>query len=353
MWRMSRKPCVVIIPTSAPAVREDDVRRDGRAVQEVVDLRERDAGLRAERRGRPRRRRAPGRPGVEGTLSTVIRPASSSTRIRSVNVPPTSTPMRFMRLTSRSAGTISCPTLHLLEPPVQVRGRDLVDPERGQLADPLEAPLRRPGDREVVDELAGQVARVLGRRVEVAGVVVVPVARGDEPRHLLRHAVLGFQLHHVRDVVRARGRRPAALLPRLVLVVGHAHARRARRSRPRPGRAPPPRRRRARARSPSARTRGGRRRRSSRCRRGAPARRRFLGPVAQIMIGTLLVRPADARAARPPRPPSRRAGAARLGQLGRRHRLEPERAHRVVAAPEAEDHAPRVEVGERRVRARA
>ncbi len=37
-----------------------------------------------------------GSSGVEGTLSTVIRPDSSSTRIRSVNVPPTSTPIRFI-----------------------------------------------------------------------------------------------------------------------------------------------------------------------------------------------------------------------------------------------------------------
>ena len=36
-----------------------------------------------------------GSSGVDGTLSTVMRPASSSTRIRSVKVPPTSTPMRF------------------------------------------------------------------------------------------------------------------------------------------------------------------------------------------------------------------------------------------------------------------
>ena len=33
-----------------------------------------------------------------------------------------------------------------------------------------------------------------------------------------------------------------------------------------------------------------------------------------------------------------------LGELGRRHRLEPERPHRVVAAPDPEDHAARVEL---------
>ena len=82
-------------PDLGAGVGEDDVRGDGRAVQEVVDLRQRDAGLRAQpvhafdhaaRRVVRRRRDL-----VDGDP-----PASSSTRIRSVNVPPTSTPMRFI-----------------------------------------------------------------------------------------------------------------------------------------------------------------------------------------------------------------------------------------------------------------
>ena len=75
----------------------------------------------------------------------------------------------------------------LVEPAVQVGGRDLVDPELCQLADPLEATVRRPGDREVVDQLAREPAGVLGRRVEVALVVVVGLRRaprraGSAPR---------------------------------------------------------------------------------------------------------------------------------------------------------------------------
>ena len=58
-----------------------------------------------------------GSSGVDGTLSTVIRPVSSSTRIRSVNVPPTSTPIRFIVSSydpvATVAGMISRPTVSI------------------------------------------------------------------------------------------------------------------------------------------------------------------------------------------------------------------------------------------------
>src|SRR5687767_9223765 len=60
-------------------------------------------------------------------------------------------------------------------------------------------------------------------RVEVARVVVVVVARLDQPGHVVRHAVLRVPAGDVLDVVRAGGRRPAAGIPGLLLVVGDAH----------------------------------------------------------------------------------------------------------------------------------
>ena len=78
-------------------------------------------------------------------------------------------------------------------------------------------------DREVVDQLAGQVGRVIGFRREVAGVVVVVVATLRQPRHRLGHAVGRVAPHRVGDVVRARRRRPAAAIPGLLLVVADPH----------------------------------------------------------------------------------------------------------------------------------
>ena len=49
--------------------------------------------------------------GVDGTLSTVIRPSASSTKIKSVNVPPTSTPMRFMIPLLLTTGMTASPRL--------------------------------------------------------------------------------------------------------------------------------------------------------------------------------------------------------------------------------------------------
>ena len=48
MWRMSRKPFRRQHPDLGPAVREDDVRGDGRPVEEVVDLAERHPCLGAQ-----------------------------------------------------------------------------------------------------------------------------------------------------------------------------------------------------------------------------------------------------------------------------------------------------------------
>ena len=122
---------------------------------------------------------------------------------------------------------------------VQVRGRDLVDPQLGQLADPLQAPLRRPGDREVVDELAGQVARC-ARPTSRGG----PRSSRSRSRAATSRVISSgmpwsrVPLQRVRDVVRAGGRRPAALAPRPPPGRRRPTSRRARRSRPRPGSRP-------------------------------------------------------------------------------------------------------------------
>ncbi len=88
-------PSVVIIPTSAP------VWVSAMFVATVVPCRrlsiwERSTSAFSHSWRMPSTTPRAGSSGVEGTLSTVIRPDSSSTRIRSVNVPPTSTPMRFI-----------------------------------------------------------------------------------------------------------------------------------------------------------------------------------------------------------------------------------------------------------------
>ena len=249
---------------------EHDVGRDGRPVQEVVDVRERDAGLRAQRLDalddaarrvvRGRRDLVDGDPALLLVDQDQVGERAADVDADALHAP-TSCERRNDRLPDQ---------LHLLEPPVQVRGRDLVDPQLAQLSDLLQAPLHRPGDDEVVDELAGQIARVLGRRVEVAGVVVVLVARGDEAGHLLRHAVLAGSTSARRRCGSRTPPAPSGTPPTPPPGRPRRASRRARRSRPRRGRGPPPRRRRGRGRSPSARTRGGRRRRSSRCPRARP-----------------------------------------------------------------------------------
>ena len=94
MWRMSRKPSVVIMPTSAPwwvsAMLVATVVPCSR-----LSISDSSTPALAQRRVMPSTTPRAGSSGVDGTLSTVILPASSSTRMRSVNVPPTSTPMRF------------------------------------------------------------------------------------------------------------------------------------------------------------------------------------------------------------------------------------------------------------------
>ena len=94
MWRMSRKPSVVIRPTEAPWC------VSAMLVATVVPCRRLSISDSctppfSQRRLMPSTTPRAGSSGVDGTLSTVILPASSSTRIRSVKVPPTSTPMRF------------------------------------------------------------------------------------------------------------------------------------------------------------------------------------------------------------------------------------------------------------------
>ena len=165
-----------------------------------------------------------------------------------------------------SAGTISRPTRsHLLEPAVQVGGRDLRDAERGQLADPLEAAFGRAEDRVVVDQLVREPGVVLGRGVEVAGVVVVVLRpRVDEAGQLLGQAVVGDALHHVREMVGRAGRAQRDSLPGLGEVVGDPQAAEAAIS-TRPDRVPPPRPRRGSARPPTSRRRGSRRSGAWRC----------------------------------------------------------------------------------------
>ena len=87
-----------------------------------------------------------------------------------MNVPPTSTPMRFMPPPPSSAGTIASPDA---APSARASRSGTRPRPRRRRARPAPGSVSRhrsgrPGDREVVDELAGQVARVLGRRVEVA-----------------------------------------------------------------------------------------------------------------------------------------------------------------------------------------
>ena len=184
------------------------------------------------------------------------------------------------------------------------------------------------------------------------GVVVVLVARGDEAGHLLRHAVVRVPLQRVGDVVRARRRRPAALLPRLLLVVRDPH--RAERGdldlvgvaarllgagahvvdRPAHGRGMH-----ADVDHRDVRERAG--------------QAQVLRPGRADHDRHPLVRPADAACRRLSSPAiSARSVRHRLGQLGRRHRLQPERPHRVVAAADPEHDAAGVQVGERRMRAR-
>ena len=59
-------------------------------------------------------------------------------------------------------GDLAADERHLLLLAVQVGARDLVDPELVQAPATSRAPVGAPGDREVVDELAGQVRGVLG-----------------------------------------------------------------------------------------------------------------------------------------------------------------------------------------------
>ena len=88
----SRKPAVVRTATRAPAPLEHGVRAHGGAVDHAPHVRARDAEGRRGRRGR----RPP--PGCrrDGTFVTTTRPVASSIAVRSVNVPPTSMPMRNM-----------------------------------------------------------------------------------------------------------------------------------------------------------------------------------------------------------------------------------------------------------------
>ena len=194
-----------------------------------------------------------------------------------------------MRGSRSAAGTISRPTRRSWSSSaVQIRGRDLVDAEVGQLANALEAALAAgPVIAKSSISSRRQPARVLGRRVEVPFVVVVGLrARVDEPGQLLGHAVVGHALHHVADVVRARTRPPSGSprAPRR----GRRRPTCRRRSppRPRPDRGPPPRRRPGPARSPSATAAGFAPTCGMAMSASAPARRRFLGPVAATAIGT-------------------------------------------------------------------
>ena len=100
MCRMSRKPSVVIRPTSAPLC------SSAMLVATVVPCSIRSTAWRLtpalpQRASTPVITARAGSSGVDGTLSIVIAPAASSTRIKSVKVPPTSTPMRRMVLLLR------------------------------------------------------------------------------------------------------------------------------------------------------------------------------------------------------------------------------------------------------------
>ena len=125
--------------------------------------------------------------------------------------------------------------VHLVEAPVQVGARDLVDPELRELPDFSRHGSRGPRSRS---RRRGRRsgARVLRRGVEVAGVVVVGSRACDRRVIVLGHAVLRIPLHRVLDVVRAGGGRPAALRPGLLLVVGDPHGGEDRERRSRPGR---------------------------------------------------------------------------------------------------------------------
>ena len=77
MWTTSRKPFVVSIPRLGAAVLEHGVRRDGRPVEDAVDVRRLDARRRAEL-DEPGHHRPPGSSGVERHLVHVHRPDSVS-----------------------------------------------------------------------------------------------------------------------------------------------------------------------------------------------------------------------------------------------------------------------------------
>ncbi len=99
MCRMSRKPRVVIMPTSAPAALDHHVGGDGGAVEHGVDV----ARLRRRRCRRPSGCRRPRlrlvvrRAGHLGDDDLPLAAPPDRSRTMSVKVPPTSTPTRIMR----------------------------------------------------------------------------------------------------------------------------------------------------------------------------------------------------------------------------------------------------------------
>src|SRR5690606_25780539 len=100
---------------------------------------------------------------------------------------------------------------------LQVEG-ELVDPERGELAQALDVPLGRADDAEPVDDLVGDERGVRVPRAPVL-VVVVAVAAGDEVGERVRdghaRALLGaagtVARDDLRDVVADHPAEPAAL----------------------------------------------------------------------------------------------------------------------------------------------
>ncbi len=114
---MSRKPSVVIMPVRAPSCSSSPL------VAIVVPWRKSSISDGC-RPAAPITRRAPdstpvaGSPTVVGTFSTATSPRSSSTTSRSVNVPPTSTPRRFIAPATRPGNRAGYPPqIPLVRPP--------------------------------------------------------------------------------------------------------------------------------------------------------------------------------------------------------------------------------------------
>ena len=133
-------------PDLRARVREHDVGRDGRAVEEVVDLGERDAGLAAEivdALDRPARRVVRrGRDLVDGDPTRLL-VDEDQVGERAADVDADALHRLDPGRGQRSDDLAPDP-LHLVELAVQVGAGDLVDPERLELSDLRQALLDRP-----------------------------------------------------------------------------------------------------------------------------------------------------------------------------------------------------------------